>query len=171
VLLRRAILLFAVAALFSAPVSAWAHAAGKGHQGESDGTLAIQRGKGLVDLKAQGAVIGRVAKGKVKVKIYKGKHKRSNHGQVSIRLKGKGTIRHKADGTIVYTGKNIRIKIVDQKFRVQINGVGIHLSVVAEGTCGLQAAQNGGDPGVFSLNGAAYQPLPKALTTYQLSPS
>lgn len=171
-LLRRAILLFAALAVLSAPVAAWAKPGAHGSkQGDNnDGTLSVLRGKGTVDLQAQGAVVGLVKKGKVKVKIYKSKHKKGtgHGGQVLIRMKGKGTIRHKADGTIIYNGRNIHIRIVDKKFRVQIDGVGVHLSAIAEGTCALQAAPNV-DPGVFSLNGGPLQALPQNQTTYQLS--
>jgi hypothetical protein len=173
VLLRRAVPLLVLIALLVAPVAAWAGPLSGARQSDGDGTLSILRGRGTVDLQATGAVIAKIRKGKVKVKIYKGKHRngKTSHGQVIIRMRGKGTVRHKQDGTTIYKGKNIRVRIVDQKFRLQINGVGVHLSAVAQGTCTLQAAQTAADPGVFSLNGNAYQPLPQDLTVYQLSAS
>jgi hypothetical protein len=173
VLLRRAAPLLVLAALLTAPVAAWAKPVDSGRgQGDTNGTLSILRGKGKIDLQATGAVIAKIRKGKVKVKIYKGRHRRGKgKGQVIIHMRGKGTIRHKADGTIVYNGKNIRIRIVDQKFRVQINGVGIHLSAVARGTCTLLASPTAVDPGEFSLNGGDYQSLPQDATTYQLGSS
>ncbi len=154
-LLRRAVLLLVLIAALTAPVAAWAQPAEiAGRQGDNNGTLSILRGRGMVDLQATGAVIGQIRKGKVKVKIYKGKHSGGGHGQVIVRMRGSGTVRHK-----------------QEKFRVQINGVGIHLSAVAQGTCALQAAPTAVDPGVFQLNNADYQALPQIQTTYQLSVS
>ena len=123
---------------------------------------------GTVDLKAYGAVIAQVRKGKVKVKIYKQHRHKDAHRQTVIRMRGTGTIRHLQDGGTVYKGRNIRIRIVDQKFRVQIVGVGIHLSAVAQGQVTLQADPNASDPGVFSIDGDNYQPLPAIATQYQL---
>jgi hypothetical protein len=172
VLLRRATLLLALVALLAAPAAALAHSPdSSASKKDKKGTLSILHGKGTLDLQAQGAVIGKVRKGKVKVKIYKGKHRGGDHGQVIIRMRGKGTIKHKANGTLVYNGRNIRIRIVDQKFRLKIDGVGIHLSAVAQGTCVLQASPTAADPGVFSLNGGDYQSLPDDQTTYQLGSS
>jgi hypothetical protein len=170
VLRRRAILLVVLVASLAAPVAAWAQPADQRHG--HDGSLSIERGKGKVNLQATGAVIGTVRKGKVKIKIYKGKHGQGDHGQVMVLLRGKGTVRHKQDGTVVYKGRHIRIKIVDKKFRVQINGVGINISSVAQGTCTLQASPTAVDPGNFSLDGGdTYQPLPQDSTTYQLGSS
>lgn len=165
---RRAILLLVLVASLAAPAAAWAQPA-DGDQKPNNGTLSLLRGKGKVDLKATGAVIGEVRKGKVKIKIFKGKRHGESHGQVVVRMRGKGTIRHKQDGTVVYKGRHIRIRIVDQKFRLQINGVGIHLSAVALGTCMLQASATASDPGVFAINSDDYESLPDDATTYQLS--
>jgi len=165
-LLRRATLLLVAAAMLAAPVAAW----GQSGPTANPGLLSVLKGKGTVDLQAKGALIGGIARGKLKIKILKVKHRRGlPHGQVSIRMLGKGTVRHRPDGTTIYKGRKIRIRIVNEKFRIQINGVGIHLSAVALGTVSLQASPLALDPGTFSLNGADYQPLPLALTTYQLA--
>ncbi len=166
-LLGRAVPLVALIALLTAPVAAWAKPLGLG---DNYGTLSILRGKGTVEVQATGALIGQVRKGKVKVKIFKNKHG-GDHGQVIIRMRGQGTVRHKQNGTVVYDGRRIRIRIVDEKFRVQINGGGIHLSAVAQGNCTLQAAPDAADPGVFQLNIGPYQALPPDQTTYPLNAS
>jgi hypothetical protein len=164
-LLRRATPLLVAAAVLAAPVAAWGSA-----PSANPGQLSVLRGKGTVDLQARGALIGGIARGRLRIKILKVKHRHGNDtGQVSIRMLGKGTVRHRPDGTTIYKGRRIRIRIVDEKFRIQINGVGIHLSAVAQGTVALQASPLALDPGTFSLNGAAYQPLPLAKTTYQLT--
>jgi len=164
--MRRVLPLFILVALLAFPVAAGARVSGTR---DTNGMLSIERGRGTVDLQARGAVIAQIRKGKVKVKIYKGRHRRDR--QTIIRMRGAGTMRRLSDGTLVYDGKNIRIRIVDQHFRVQIKGVGIHLSAVAIGQVTLQADPNAADPGVFSINAADYQPLPELATTYQLSGS
>jgi hypothetical protein len=171
VLLRRTVPLLILLALLTAPVAAWAGTVHAVRQGDNNGYLEIQRGKGTVDLQATGGVVAKIRKGKVKVKIYRGKHHAATHGEVIVRMRGPGTIRHKENGTVVYNGKNIRVRIVNQKFRLQINGVGIHLSASALGSCALQASPTAADPGIFSLNFGADQPLPQDLTIYQLSAS
>ena len=154
-------------AVLTAPVAAWAKPVG---QGDNYGALSILRGKGTVGVQATGALIGQVRRGKVKVKILKNRHG-GDHGQVIIRMRGPGTVRHKQNGTVIYDGRRIRIRIVDEKFRVKINGGGIHLSAVAQGSCTLQAAPDAVDPGVFQLNISPYQALPPDQTTYPLSAS
>jgi hypothetical protein len=157
--------LLVLAASLAVPVAAWAQPVDRGPK-QNDGTLSILRGKGQVDLKARGAVIGEVRKGKVKVKVRGKRHRAS---QVDVRLLGKGTVRTKPDGTVVYKGKRIQIRIVDLRFRLQINGIGIHLSAVALGTCKLQASATASDPGLFSINDQEYRSLPDAATTYPLA--
>lgn len=159
-LLPRAVPLLVLVALLSAPVAAWASSS----QTTDNGTLEIIKGRGTVDLRAAGAVLAKIKKGKVKVKIF---HRRRGEGQVIIRMRGEGTVTRR-DGNVIYNGRNIRIRIVDQKFRVQITGVGIHLSAVATGQVILQADPNAVDPGSFSIDGDDYQALPELATTYQI---
>jgi hypothetical protein len=167
VLLRRAVPILVLVALLATPVAAWAQPAGRGPS--HDGALVILGGKGAVDLHANGSGFGKVRKGKLKIKISKGKHGSGAHGHVVVHMRGKGSVRHKQGGVVVYKGRNIRFWIVNKRFRVQINGVGINLSFGAQGTCTLQASQTASNPGVFQVNGGSYQPLPEFPTTYQLS--
>jgi hypothetical protein len=168
--LRKALIALALVAFLTAPAVAWAQPQRALGRHEGDGTLSVLRGRGTVDLQATGSVIGKIRKGRLRVKTTRVKRHGKGHGKVTIRMR-KGIVRHRPDGTVVYIGKNIHFRIVDQKFRLRINGGGINLSAVAQGTCALQASLLALDPGLFSLNGGEYQPLPDALTTYQLTSS
>lgn len=168
--LRRALSALVLVAFLTAPATAWAQPESTAGRHEGDGTLSVLGGRGTVDLKATGAVIGKVHKGKLRVKARVKRHGKGGHGQVRIQMRN-GVVRHRPDGTLVYIGKNIRFRIVDLKFRLRIAGVGINLSAVAQGTCTLQASPLALDPGLFSLNGGEYVPLPFEPTTYQLSSS
>lgn len=151
--MRRALPLFILCALLAIPVAA-AGKPGKGRPRSTNGSLAIEDGKGKVDLQATGAVIGKVKNGTVKIKIFKKKRPNGRRGPGS--------------STMVYNGKNIRIRIVNQKFRVQIDGTGINISAACNGTVSLKAAPKVKNPGKFSIDGGQEQPLPAVKTTYQL---
>lgn len=169
--LRRPLTALALVAFLTAPAAAWAQPQRVPGHSQGDGTLSVLHGRGTTELKATGAVIGTVRKGKLRVKVNRAKrHGKGGHGQLSIRMR-KGTVRHRPDGTVVYIGKNIRFRIVDLKFRLRIAGVGINLSAVAQGTCTLQASPLALVPGLYSLNGAPYEPLPLEPTILQLSSS
>ena len=123
-----------------------------------DGTLSIQDGRASMQLRMRGGIIGRFARGKLTVTDSIG-----DAGIVVVR--GAEKERDLNARTTVYSGANIRFRIVDdQRFTVKLVASKINLSAVGRGEGWLDGW---GDPegGVFfdgsvSLNGGPYRSIP-----------
>src|SRR5256885_1842448 len=70
-----------------------------------------------------------------------------------------------SDTKTSYQGNELRFKLIGGFFRVRIVGVGIDVSVVANGA----AVLDNGTAGTFSLNGNPYLPMPSFKMPLQLS--
>lgn len=133
--------------------------------GPGDGTLAVHGGRGTFVLQPlQGSVIGRLDRGKLTIEaiaiqgsgpIVRGKYSTSVRGT-----------------TLVYTGTNIRFRILGGRSNVRVeNAVGVELSVVGRGRVMLKGAgfeELGLSDGDYSLNGAALLPVPEDRTWLML---
>jgi hypothetical protein len=133
----------------------------------SQGTLSVRDGKGLVQLSARGSMIGRFQRGKVTITDP------NPHDSRRAVVLGAERIVSRGAKTTVYSGKDVRFRIVGWLAHVRIEGRGIHLSAVGSGRGMVDGA---GDPdlgvfydGVWSLNDEAYTSLPDELTGFQLA--
>ena len=131
------------------------------------GTLSIRDGKGMVQLSARGSMIGRFERGKVTIT-----DPNPHDARRAVVLGAERKVSRGAK-TTVYSGKDVRIRIVGWLAHVRIEGRGIHLSAVGSGRGMVEGT---GDPalgvfydGVWSLNDEPYTSLPDELTGFQLA--
>jgi hypothetical protein len=102
---------------------------------DDDGTLSVQAAAGLVQVRATGAVIGRLTNfGSVRITDADA----TDGGALQLFCPdGKQNISAQTldpdDKTVVCTGENIRFRLVGGAFRLAINGSGINLSLVGKG--------------------------------------
>jgi hypothetical protein len=158
---RKLLVLFTLLALVAV-----ASASGGRPRQASQGTLSIKDGKGMVQLSARGSTIGRFKSGKVTIT-----DPNPYDARRAVVLGADRTVRRGLRVT-VYSGKDVRIRIVGWLAHVKIEGRGIHLSTVGSGRGTLEGK---GDPatgvfydGVWSLNDEPYTSLPDDLTAFQL---
>lgn len=149
-------MLLALSVLLALPVAAGASVSPEKKPRAGDGTLAVVGGRGQIDLEARGAVIVQVGRGVVKLKI-------------EAKRKGPRTLGTRKDRVVVYRGKNIRVRVVDSRFRIEIEGVGIHLSAVGNGKATLQGDDRFRSNGSYSLNGEPFKPIPLEATKIELA--
>ncbi len=159
----RLILLTAVAVL-SLALAALASAQRPGPV--EDGTLSVRDGRATIQLRIKGGVIGRFARGKLTVT--------ESLGDASTVIVRGGQARTLNERTTVYTGRNIRFRIADdRKFTVRINASKINLSAVGRGAGWLDGWGNPAAgvyfDGSFSLNGDEYKSIPDQRDPIELS--
>jgi hypothetical protein len=160
----RLILLVAVAVLLLA-TSAVASSMRPGPV--EDGTLSVRDGRATLQLRIKGGVIGRFGQGKLTLIDALG-------DTSTVVVRGAEKVTSPNPRTTVYTGRNIRFRIADdKKFVVRMNASKINFSAVGRGDGWLDGWGNP-DKGVyfdgsFSLNGGAYKSIPDERDPIQLS--
>jgi hypothetical protein len=159
------LILLAAAAVFSLAITAAASGMRPGPV--EDGTLSVRDGRATIQLRLKGGVIGRFGRGKLTVIDALG-------DTSTVVVRGAERVSSPNDRTTIYTGRNIRFRIADEKkFVVRINASKINFSAVGRGDGWLDGWGNP-DKGVyfdgsFSLNGAAYKSIPDERDSIQLS--
>jgi hypothetical protein len=125
----------------------------------NDGTLSVRDGVGVVWVGANGALVGRFDKGTLRV------FDPADGDLVDVNVWGDATLSFPTDTTTVYTGSNLRFRIVG-RFRVTVKGSDIDLTGVGQGKVGLK-----GTDGTYAFNGRARHALPdtEELTPFDLS--
>lgn len=130
-----------------------------------DGTLSVKRGKGLVKLYFKGTAIGRI-NGKIQVRDFK------PFDDADPQILGcKGRLRHSPVlvGVSYCEGRNVSFRILDGRYNVRLQGVGIFLSAVGYGSVTVDGrGDQGVNDGVMALNDDPYQSLPDTSVTYLL---
>jgi hypothetical protein len=128
----------------------------------TDGTLSVKRGRGAIMLKLKGTVIGQVAKnGRVQIRDFKPFD--DNDPQLSCKPKP----RHPSFAVSICTGRNIRFRVDDGRFNIQVRGTGISISAVGYGKVDVDGAGDTGvSDGVIAIDDQPYESLPDELTTY-----
>ncbi|HZG35695.1 MAG TPA: hypothetical protein VEY87_07590 [Gaiellaceae bacterium] len=114
-----------------------------------DGTLSVagSTGRDKVTVEARGGVIGRFDNGLVTITDL------TPEDQFDPVVFGdEYPTRQLENGGVVYRGTNVRFRLVGGRFRIFLNGSGIDLSAVGNGTVTLEAAAKG-TPGTYSLEG------------------
>ena len=154
--MRRFVPLVLVLAL-ALPAAAWASSKLPG-----DGTLVVDNGNGSVMVRARGGILGRFIGGSVVITdldLTDGK---------TPSVWNADTRTSQGPGKTLYTGSNLRFRMIGGPFRVQIEAVGIDVSAVGRGVVVLDASGYTDFPGRFSLDGGPFRPLPGRPTTYML---
>ena len=159
----RLILLTAVAVL-SLALTALASAQRPGPV--EDGTLSVRDGRATIQLRINGGVIGRFARGKLTLTD-------SPADTSTVVVRGADRTRDVNERTTVYSGTNIRFRIADdRKFTIKINASKINFSAVGRGDGWLDGWGNPEEgvyfDGSFSLNGGAYKSIPDERDVIEL---
>jgi hypothetical protein len=121
-----------------------------------DGTLSVRNGRGEIVLLVKGAVIGRMASGKLTLTD------NDPYDEQEPDVRGRIRPRPKPinENTKVYRGKKLRFRVLEGTYRLRIEGRGIHLSAVGRGWVILDGDDRYLNTGVYSLNGDPYEPIP-----------
>ena len=132
-----------------------------------DGTLSVRDGRATIQLRMKGSLIGRLAKGQLVVTD-------SPDAGTTIIVRGAESERPLSGRTTVYSGRNIRFRIADdRRFVVKLAGKGLNFSAVGRGDGWIDGY---GDPedgvffdGSYSLNGTDHPTLPNERTRFDLA--
>ena len=132
-----------------------------------DGTLSVQDGRVTMQIRMRGGIIGRFARGKLTITDPVG-------SDSTVVVRGAETERDVNERTTVYSGVNVRFRIVDdRRFVVKLNGSKLNFSAVGRGDGWLDGW---GDPvggiffdGTFSLNGGPYRSIPNERERFELA--
>jgi hypothetical protein len=130
--------------------------------GPGDGTLAVNSATGSVSIAARGALIGQLDHGKVLLT-----DPDPTDGQAPV-VWGYESRRDLTDTKSLYSGSDIRFRIIGGFFRVRAIGSGMDLSLVGRGSITLGPTLGLLTLGTYSLNGAAALPFPDVVTSLQL---
>jgi hypothetical protein len=159
-LVRVSILLAVVSA------SVVAATAGAGRAPAEDGTLSVRDGRATIHLRMKGSVIGKLTRGRLTVT--------DSADGATIVVRGEEDEIPISGRTTVYSGRNIRFRIADDKrFTVRLAGKGINFSAVGRGDGWIDGW---GDPnggifydGTYALNGVEFPTLPNERTRFELA--
>lgn len=155
--MRRFLVTFTLA-LLTAPAVALA-----GGAGPTDGTLAVAGASGSVNIAVRGALIGQIDKGRV---ILEDPNPNDGKGPVVSGYESKKDI---TDTKALYSGSDIRFRIIGGFFRAKVVGSGMDLSIVGKGSLTLGPSLGLVTGGTYSLNGGLPLPFPTVLTSIQLA--
>lgn len=133
-----------------------------------EGTLSVDDGRGKVNVRARGGVIGRLDRGTVT--IYDLTPADASEPVVSGVDEPPLLV---AENGIRYRGTGLRFRVIGGNFRILIQGRGIDLSVVGKGEGFIEGDTL--EPGVYSLDGAdcrrdraSCNPLPEPGIRFRL---
>jgi hypothetical protein len=121
-----------------------------------DGSLSIKNGRGEFIVQVKGALVGRMAFGKLTVTDSAPYDEQVPDVRGRIRTKPKLL----NDATTVYQGQQIRFRVMEGAYKLKIVGVGVNLSAVGRGWVVLDGDDRFNSAGVYSLNGDPYEPVP-----------
>jgi hypothetical protein len=132
-----------------------------------DGTLSVRDGRASLQLRLKGGVIGRLGRGKLTIVDALG-------DTSTVVVRGAERVSLPNERTTVYTGRNIRFRIADEKrFVVKMNASKINFSAVGRGEGWLDGWGNHTAgvyfDGSYSLNGSPYKSIPDERDPFQLS--
>ena len=153
--MRILLALFASAAL-AVPALGWSASSAA-----DDGTLSVKNGDGVIFVVARGTIIG--ACDKCRVSII---DPSPDDGAPPV-VSGYEGHKDVSDIRDIYSGTDVRFRIVGGIFKIRVAGSGVDLGVVAKGWVRLQASDT--NTGTFSVNGAPRRLLPADREVYTLT--
>jgi hypothetical protein len=121
-----------------------------GAAGPNSGVLSVDQGRGAVMLDLRGSVLGRLAKGTLRVTD---QTPRDRFGAFVV---GKSLIEERiGPRTILYRGQGLSFNMLGGGYRIVVRGTGIAVSAVGRGVVSLDGEPRlpGEDTGVYSLDG------------------
>jgi hypothetical protein len=152
----RSFLVVLASAALALPGLAWATSGAA-----DDGTLSVRNGDGVVFVVARGTIIG--ACDRCRVSII---DPSPDDGAPPV-VSGAEEHTDLSDTHDLYSGTNIRFRIVGGLFKLKVAGSGIDLGVIAKGWGRIQAYDS--NTGTFSVNGAPRRPLPDQREVFTLT--
>lgn len=129
--------------------------------GPGDGSLVVQKGRGLIEIRARGVVFGHVASGRIVLAdVSGGDRSPVVHGcaRSSSKLTG---------GKTLCAGTDLTFNLIGGTFKIRVTGTGIDLSLVGRGAYLIAGAGTPSD-GTFDPNGEGPRPLPGEPTQFSL---
>jgi hypothetical protein len=152
--MRTLLALFA-SALLGLPAVAWAASSAA-----DDGTLSVKNGDGVIFVVARGTIIGACDQCRVSIV-----DPSPDDGAPPV-VSGYEGHKDVSDTHDVYSGTDVRFRIVGGIFKIRISGFGVDLGVVAKGWGRIQAYDS--NTGTFSVNGAPRRLLPAEREVFTL---
>lgn len=147
-----------VAGLFCVLVAASAGLSAPAGPDGNDGTVAVKGATGMIVISARGAVIGQLARGKVTLE-----DPNPNDGKKPV-VYGAERVRDLSDTKSLYSGTDIRFRIIGGQFGVRVVGSGIDLSAVGRGLVTLGPTSGLLTAGTVSFDGEREEEFPNVLT-------
>jgi hypothetical protein len=152
----RTVLALLASAALAVPALAWATS-----NAADDGTLSVRNGDGVIFVVARGTIIGACDKCRVSIV-----DPSPDDGAPPV-ISGQERHVDVSDTHDIYSGSDVRFRIVGGIFKIKVSGTGIDLGVVAKGWVRLQASDT--NTGTFSVNGAPRRLLPADREVYTLT--
>ena len=151
----RTLLALLASAALALPALAWATSGAA-----DDGTLSVKNGDGVIFVVARGTIIAGCDKCRVSIV-----DPSPDDGAPAV-VTGADAHKDVSDTHDIYSGTNIRFRLVGGLFKIKVSGTGIDLGVIAKGWGRIQA--NDSNTGTFSVNGAAPRLLPSEREVFTL---
>ena len=127
-----------------------------------DGTLTVRGATGVVSVAIRGAAIGQIDRGKVWID-----DATPDDGKPPV-VWGWEAKRDIGETKLLYSGTDIRFRVIGGFFRLRVAGSGVDLSVVGRGSVTLSPAANSPVAGTYSLDGGQPKDFPDFVTSLQL---
>jgi len=155
----RPLLVVLASAALAVPALAWATSGAA-----DDGTLSVKNGDGVIFVSARGTIIGACDQCRVSIV-----DPSPDDGFPAV-VNGAESHQDVSDTHDIYSGSDVRFRLVVGVFRIRVSGYGVDLGVVTKGWGRIQAYDS--NTGTFSVNGGARRLLPADREVFTLiSPS
>lgn len=152
----RSLLVVSASAALALPGLAWAVT-----RALDDGTLSVRNGNGVIFVSARGTVIGTCDQ--CRVSIFDPSPD-DGAAPVVTGYEGHKDIDETRD---LWSGRDVRFRMVGGFFKIRIAGNGIDLGAVAKGWGRIQAYDS--NTGTYSVNGEPRRPLPNQREVFILT--
>jgi hypothetical protein len=152
----RTLLAVSASALLALPALAWASPTAA-----DDGTLSVRNADGVIFVSGRGTMIGACDHCRVSIV-----DPSPDDGAPAV-VNGAETHKDVSDTHDLYSGTDVRFRLVGGLFRIKVTGSGIDLGVVAKGWGRIQASDT--NTGTFSVNGAPRRLLPSDREVFILT--
>ncbi|HYZ76835.1 MAG TPA: hypothetical protein VE596_05625 [Gaiellaceae bacterium] len=152
----RSLLVVVASAALALPGLAWAAS-----RALDDGTLSVRNGDGVVFVAVRGTLIGTCDNCKVSIV-----DPSPDDGAPPV-VSGYEGHKDLGDTHDIYSGKDVRFRMVGGFFKVKVSGYGIDLAVVAKGWGRIQAYDS--NTGTYSVNGDPRRLLPADREVFVLT--
>ena len=151
----RILLALFASALLGLPALAWAASSAA-----DDGTLSVNNADGVILVVARGTIIGACDKCRVSIV-----DPSPDDGAPPV-VDGAESHKDVSDTHDLYSGTDVRFRLVGGLFKIKVSGYGVDLGVVAKGWGRIQAYDS--NTGTFSVNGAPRRLLPADREVFTL---